>query len=61
MYRNVPLPTDGSELSERAARDGVRLAKLVGAQLTVLHTTPLSYPFDMVEHAAAEPAARKSP
>ena len=24
MYRHVPLPTDGSELSERAARDGVR-------------------------------------
>ena len=57
MYQHVLLPTDGSELSERAARDGVRLAKSLGARLTVLHTTPLSYPFDMVEHAAAERAS----
>ena len=58
MYRHVLLPTDGSELSERGARDGVRLAKSLGAQLTVLHTTPLPYPFDMAEHAAAERASK---
>jgi nucleotide-binding universal stress UspA family protein len=44
MYKHVLLPTDGSELSEQAARDGVRFAKLTGAQLTALHTTPVLYP-----------------
>ena len=57
MYKHVLLPTDGSELSERAARDGVRLAKSLGAQLTVLHTTPSFYPFETYTHAAAERAA----
>ena len=56
MYEHVLLPTDGSELSERAARDGVRFARSLGAQLTVLHTTPVAYPFELYAHAAAERA-----
>jgi nucleotide-binding universal stress UspA family protein len=56
MYQHVLLPTDGSELSARAARDGVRLARSLGAQLTVLHTTPAAYPFELYEHGAAEHA-----
>ena len=47
MYQHLLLPTDGSELSERAARDGVRFAKSLGAQLTVLHVTPLFYPSEL--------------
>ena len=53
MYKQILLPTDGSELSERAAQDGVRLAKSIGAQLTALHVTPLFYPSEL--HARTAP------
>ncbi len=45
MYKYLMLPTDGSELSERAAREGVRFTKSLGAQLVMRHTTPFFYPF----------------
>ncbi len=48
MYKHLMLPTDGAELSERAGRDGVRFAKSLGAQLQVLHMTPLFYPFELL-------------
>jgi nucleotide-binding universal stress UspA family protein len=44
MYRHILLPTDGSELSERAVREGVRFAKSIGARVTALHVTPPFYP-----------------
>ena len=40
MYHHILLPTDGSELSTRAVRAGVRLAKSLGARVTALHATP---------------------
>ena len=52
MYKHVLVPTDGSDLSERAARDGVRFAKSLGAQLTALHTTPLFYPSELLAYKA---------
>ena len=36
MYKNILLPTDGSELSRMAIRHGVALAKAVGAKVTGL-------------------------
>ncbi len=54
MYQHILLPSDGSELSERAARDGVRFAKSLGAQLTVLHTTPLFYPSQLPAPATGD-------
>jgi len=36
MYKNILLPTDGSELSEKAIRHGIALAKAVGAKVTGL-------------------------
>jgi nucleotide-binding universal stress UspA family protein len=33
MYRNILIPTDGSELSLRAAREGIALAKVLGASV----------------------------
>lgn len=41
MYKHILLPTDGSELSERAAREAVIFAKSINAHLTALHTTPV--------------------
>lgn len=52
MYQHILIPTDGSELSERVARDGVNFAKTVDARLTVVHTTPVFYPPDLAGHAA---------
>jgi nucleotide-binding universal stress UspA family protein len=50
MYKHLLIPTDGSELSGAAVRDGMRLASAIGAKVTVLTVTP---PF----HAATLDAA----
>jgi len=44
MYTHILLPTDGSELSKMALREGVDLAKALGARITVVTVTT---PFDM--------------
>ncbi|MFM9849688.1 MAG: universal stress protein [Hyphomicrobiaceae bacterium] len=36
MYRHILIPTDGSVLSEKAIRNGVALAKSLGAKITAL-------------------------
>ena len=36
MYRNILVPTDGSEISTQAVQAAASLAKLTGAQLHVL-------------------------
>ena len=42
MYKRILLPTDGTELCERAIRHGIELAKLVQAQVVgVTVTQPL--------------------
>lgn len=40
MFKHILLPTDGSELSEKAVDQGVRFAKSVGARVTGLHVMP---------------------
>ncbi len=39
MYKNILIPTDGSELSDRAVHYGIALAKENGAKITVLTAT----------------------
>ena len=39
MYKNILIPTDGSELAATAVRHGIALAKSIGAKITVLTTT----------------------
>lgn len=56
MYKHILLPSDGSELSGQAVKEGIRFAKLVGARLTALHTTPQFYPSQMAAHAMVERA-----
>ena len=36
MYKHILIPTDGSELSERAVREGIDLASAVSARVTLL-------------------------
>ena len=40
MFKNILMPTDGSEHSERAIARGVELAKLCGAKVTGIHVVP---------------------
>lgn len=51
MYKSILLPIDGSQLSLRAARHGIELAKALGATVTaIMVTTPWATQF------AREPA-----
>jgi len=56
MYQHILLPTDGSELSTRAVRAGLRFAKSLGARVTALHTTPQFYPSEMLAREIIERA-----
>jgi len=40
MYKHILIPTDGSALSEVAVRQGVALAKSLGAAMTAITVTP---------------------
>jgi nucleotide-binding universal stress UspA family protein len=40
MFKNILVPTDGSEQSQTAVRMAVSLAKLHGARLTGIHVIP---------------------
>jgi nucleotide-binding universal stress UspA family protein len=45
MYSNILIPTDGSDLAEKAVEHGIALAKRIGARATVLTVLP---PFHML-------------
>lgn len=53
MFKHILIPTDGSELSERAVLAGASLAKEVGAQVTGITALPEFRTFtldsDMIE------------
>jgi nucleotide-binding universal stress UspA family protein len=51
MYTNILIPTDGSELSEKAVSHGIALAKRIGANVTVLTVLP---PFQIFRAEYAE-------
>lgn len=40
MFKNILIPTDGSEQSQRAVRTGVELAKIHKARVTGIHVIP---------------------
>lgn len=40
MFKNILIPTDGSEFSEKVVQDGVRLAKSLSAKVTGVHVYP---------------------
>src|SRR4051812_38318504 len=51
MYKNILVPTDGSELSEKAVKEAIGLAKSLGASLTFLNVTG-EYPYVAFEEAS---------
>ena len=61
MYRHILIPTDGSELAERAVTHGVSLAKFVGAKITVLiveERVGTVWSTTIAEHRLAEVTAK---
>lgn len=44
MFRNILIPTDGSELSEKAVKAGIDFAKSIGAKVTGFRATEM-YPW----------------
>lgn len=45
MFKHILLPTDGSDLSAAAIRQGIRFAKSIGAKVTGLCVMPEQHPF----------------
>lgn len=56
MYRHLLIATDGSELSLKAAAQGIELAKAVGAKVTAMAVTAPWRSIAVGEVAAAIPA-----
>jgi nucleotide-binding universal stress UspA family protein len=50
MYQHILIPTDGSELAERAVTHGLSLAKSIGAKVTVIS---VEEPFNWLPFAGA--------
>jgi len=44
MFKHILVPTDGSTLSLRAAKNAVRLAKALGARITAFYAAPQYHP-----------------
>jgi len=66
MFKNILVPTDGSDQSQRAVRTGVELAKLHQAKVTGIHVIPdyhllIAYEgaFDPVTEERIEEEARE--
>lgn len=45
MYKHILIPTDGSELSERAVEQGVALARSINARVTGITVFPTFHAF----------------
>ncbi len=50
MFKSILIPTDGSKLSDHAARQGLQLAKSLGAKVVAMHVTA---PFHMFAAGAS--------
>ena len=58
MYTHILLPTDGSELSKMALREGVDLAKALGARVTAITVTA---PFHVLSYSYSPPMPTDTP
>ena len=48
MFRHILIPTDGSVLSEKAIKEGIRLAVLLHAKVTAFHVIPKFHASDVL-------------
>jgi len=58
MFKHILLPTDGSELSEKAIHEGIRLAKRLDAKVTGVCIIPEQHPFFYETEIPAEALAQ---
>ena len=58
MYSNILIPTDGSKLSLKAARQGIRLASATDAGITAFIATPTFRMFTLDPVMSADSPAR---
>lgn len=53
MFKHILLPTDGSKLSEKSVKQGIRMAQTLNASVTGLHVIPkvhaFAYPLNRLE------------
>jgi nucleotide-binding universal stress UspA family protein len=56
MFKNILIPTDGSRLSLKGAKTGVRLAKALGARVTAVYVIPPFMPIAYGDAAVYVPA-----
>jgi len=59
MYKNILIPTDGSQLTAKAIASGVALAKAVGAKVTGITVTVPSQVFANAMNNTSSSAAEK--
>jgi nucleotide-binding universal stress UspA family protein len=59
MFKHILLPTDGSKLSDRAVRIGIRFAGKIRARVTALHVMPAFRAFANEGFAPLSPVLRK--
>jgi nucleotide-binding universal stress UspA family protein len=57
MYRNILIATDGSSLATRAVDQGVKLAKTLGAKVTVLTVSERFHVFSLEAEQLEETSA----
>lgn len=53
MYKHILFPTDGAELSLKAERECIALAKSIGAKITAIHVMPQRHVTLVGEDAAS--------
>ena len=62
MYTNILIPTDGSELADKAVQHGIALAQRIGAKVTALTVLPPFHVFTtnpkMIEDTPTQYKAR---
>ncbi|HLB15901.1 MAG TPA: universal stress protein [Burkholderiales bacterium] len=56
MFKRILIPTDGSTLSRRGAKAGIRFAKAVGAKITAYHGLETNLPYLAGEGALIDAA-----
>jgi len=59
MFKHILLPTDGSKLSDRAVKLGIRLAGRMRARVTALHVMPAFRTIADEGFAPLSPALRR--
>lgn len=57
MYKHIMIPTDGSETGTRAVEQGLDLARVIGAKVTILTVLQPYYAFAVYPEAVSDTIA----